>query len=212
MVHKEMRKLWPKPLVLLRNNSVKGDSRAEVTTLLGEIRAGNADAKNQLVELVYAELRGLASGLMRHERAGHTLQPTELVHEALLRLLSPEVLGQAENRSHFFAAAARAMRHILVDHARRRGAGKRGAGQEPLPLDQMLDQFAQQNFDVLALHDALNELANLHERQSHVIELRFFGGYTMEEIAEHLHVSIATVESDFRKARAYLRSQLVEDA
>ena len=188
-----------------------GDPRAEVTTLLDEIRAGNADAKSQLVELVYAELHGVASGLMRRERAGHTLQPTALVHEACLRLLTPEVLNLAPNRAYFFAAAARAMRQVLVDHARRRGAGKRTGTQEPVPLDQILDRFAAQNLDLLAVHEALTELSALHERQSRVVELRFFGGYTVEEIAEQLAVSVATVESDFRKARAYLRSRLVED-
>src|SRR5205823_12905535 len=128
-------------------------------------------AKSQLVELVYAELHGLAAGLMRHERAGHTLQPTALVHEACLRLLAPEVLGETRNRAHFFAAAARAMRHVLVDHARRRAAGKRGGGQETLALDQVLDHFAEHNLDLLAVHEALTDLANLNERQSQVIEL-----------------------------------------
>ena len=189
-----------------------GDPQAEVTTLLDDIRAGKADAQRQLIELVYAELRGLASGLMRRERAGHTLQPTALVHEACLRLLTPEVLCVARNRAHFFAAAARAMRHVLVDHARRRDADKRGGGQETLALDQVLDHFAEQNLDLLAVHEALTELAKLHERQSQVIELRFFGGYTVPEVAEQLRVSVATVESDFRKARAFLRSRLREDA
>lgn len=111
-----------------------GDPQAEVTLLLEEIRAGSADARSKFVELVYDELRGRASGLMRHERAGQTLQPTELVYEALFWLLSQQVFGQAQNRAHQFAAA-RAMRQILVDHARQRAAEKRGAGQKPMPLD-----------------------------------------------------------------------------
>ena len=188
-----------------------GDVRAEVTTLLGAIRAGKEDAKSRLVELVYAELRGLAAGLMRRERAGHTLQPTALVHEACLRLLAPEVLNVAQNRAHFFAAAARAMRHILVDHARQRAAGKRGGGQEARTLDDVLDHFAERNLDLLAVHDAVTELARLNERQSQVIELRFFGGYTVPEVAEQLQVSVSSVERDFRKACAYLRSRLIED-
>jgi RNA polymerase sigma-70 factor (ECF subfamily) len=183
----------------------------EVTTLLDAIRAGKAEAKSQLVELVYAELRKLASGLMRRERAGHTLQPTALVHEACLRLLTPDVLKVAQNRAHFFAAAARAMRHILVDHARQRAAGKRGGGQETRTLDEVLDHFAERNLDLVAVHDALTELATLNERQSQVVELRFFGGYTVEEVAEHLQVSITTVERDFRKACAFLRTRLVTD-
>jgi RNA polymerase sigma factor (TIGR02999 family) len=193
-------------------NFVAGGLQAEVTTLLDAIRAGKAEAKSRLVELVYAELRGLAAGLMRRERAGHTLQPTALVNEACLRLLTPEVLNVAQNRAHFFAAAARAMRHILVDHARQRGAGKRGGGQEAQTLDDVLDQFAQRNLDLVGVHDALTELAQLHERQSQVVELRFFSGYTMEEIAEQLQVSVTTVERDFRKACAFLHTRLVQDS
>jgi RNA polymerase sigma factor (TIGR02999 family) len=183
----------------------------EVTTLLDQIRAGNPAARNQLIELIYSELRRLAAGLMRRERTGHTLQPTALVHEAVLRLLQPAALEQAQNRSHFLAAAARAMRQVLVDHARQRAADKRGGGREALPLDDALDDFARQNLDLLAVHEALTQLAALHERQAQVIELRFFGGYTVEEIADLLHVSVGTVEGDFRKASAFLRGQLRED-
>src|SRR5207248_6219686 len=125
-----------------RENFVAGDPQAAVTTLLDAIRAGDSDAKSQFVEVVYAQLHGLAFGLMRRERASHTLQPTALVHEACLRLLTPEVLGMARNRARFFAAAARAMRHVLVDHARQPAAGKRGGGHKALALDQALDRFA----------------------------------------------------------------------
>jgi RNA polymerase sigma factor (TIGR02999 family) len=187
------------------------DLQPEVTTLLDRIRAGQTDARNQLVELLYGELRRLAGGLMRQERSGHTLQPTALVHEALLRLLSPAALATARNRAHFLAAAARAMRQVLVDHARQRAADKRGGGQQPLPLDEALDYFARQNLDVLAVHEALTELAALHERQAQIVDLRFFGGYTVEEIADLLQVSVSTVEGDFRKATAFLRSRLRED-
>ena len=107
--------------------------------------------------------------------------------------------------------AARAMRHVLVDHARQRAAGKRGGGQEALGLDQALEHFAEKNLDLLAVHEALTELAQLNERQGQVIELRFFGGYTVPEIAEQLQVSVSSVERDFRKACAYLRSRLTED-
>jgi RNA polymerase sigma-70 factor (ECF subfamily) len=209
-----MRKSPSKPFILFRagrENLVAGGLQDEVTTLLGAIRAGKAEAKSQLVELVYAELRKLAYGLMRRERAGHTLQPTALVHEACLRLLTPEVLNTAQNRAHFFAAAARAMRHVLVDHARQRAAGKRGGGQEARTLDDVLDHFAERNLDLAAVHDALTELARLNERQSQVVELRFFGGYTVEEVAEQLQVSVTTVERDFRKACAFLRTRLVTD-
>jgi RNA polymerase sigma factor (TIGR02999 family) len=148
---------------------------------------------------------------MRRERTGHTLQPTALVHEAVLRLLQPAALAHAQNRSHFLAAAAQAMRQVLVDHARQRAADKRGGGREALPLDDALDYFARQNLDLLAVHEALTRLAALHERQAQVIELRFFGGYTVEEIADLLHVSVSTIEGDFRKASAFLRGQLRED-
>jgi RNA polymerase sigma factor (TIGR02999 family) len=183
----------------------------EVTTLLDQVRAGRPDAQEKLVEVVYQELRRLAAGLMRRERPGHTLQPTGLVHEALLRLLRPDALGGAQNRAQFLAAAARAMRRVLVDHARRRAADKRGGGQAPLLLDEALDYFAEQRLDLLELHEALDRLAGLHARQAQVVELRFFGGYTVEEIAEQLQVSVSTVESDFRKATAFLRSRLAEE-
>jgi RNA polymerase sigma factor (TIGR02999 family) len=189
---------------------MSADRQREVTTLLDEIRGGNSAAKARLVELVYDELRRLASGLLRRERPEHTLQPTALAHEAFLRLLAPQALAGTRDRSHFLAAAARAMRQILVDHARRRAADKRGGGQEVLPLDEALDHLARQKLDVLAVHEALEELAGLNERQSQVVELRFFGGYTVPEIAELLEVSVSTVESDFRKATAFLRSRLVE--
>jgi len=190
---------------------VDADRQREVTTLLDEVRAGHPSARSRLVELVYDELRRRAADLLRRERPGHTLQPTALVHEALLRLLSPQALGSTRDRAHFLAAAARAMRQVLVDHARRRAADKRGGGQEVLPLDEALDYLAEQKLDVLAVHEALTELAGLSERQSQVVELRFFGGYTVEEIAELLEVSVSTVESDFRKATAFLRSRLVEE-
>jgi RNA polymerase sigma factor (TIGR02999 family) len=187
------------------------DLHREVTTLLDAIRAGDAGAQGRLVELVYAELRRLAGDLMFRERPGHTLQPTALVHEALPRLLHPDVLGGAHNRAQLLAAAARAMRRVLVDHARRRAAGKRGGGQGQVPLDEALDYYARQRLDVLAVHEALEELAGLNERQSRVVELRFFGGYTVGEVAGLLEVSVSTVESDFRKATAFLRRRLAEE-
>jgi RNA polymerase sigma factor (TIGR02999 family) len=190
---------------------VATDLHRELTTLLDAIRAGDAGARDELVELVYVELRRLAGGLMRRERPDHTLQPTALVHEALPRLLHPDVLGGAHNRAQFLAAAARAMRRVLVDHARGRAAGKRGGGQGQVPLDEALDYCARQNLDVLAVHEALDELAGLHERQSQVVELRFFGGYTVGEVAGLLQVSVSTVESDFRKATAFLRRRLAEE-
>jgi RNA polymerase sigma factor (TIGR02999 family) len=184
------------------------EPEGDVTALLGEIRAGDVRARDRLVERVYAELRRVAGGLMRAEPAGHSLQPTALLHEALADLLRGEALRQAPNRAYLFGAAARAMREVLVDHARRRRAEKRGAGRQRLPLDAVLLYFEEQKVDVLALHDALERLAALNERQSQVVTLRFFGGLTVPEVAEHLGVSVSTVESDFRVARAWLRQQL----
>ena len=185
-----------------------GNSPSEITTVLGDIRAGKAEAKTRLVELVYEELRRLAYQVMRTERAGHTLQPTALVHEGLLRILDGETLAKAPNRAYFFAAAAHAMRQVLVDHARKRAARKRGGDYERVTLDEVLDSLEQQRIDVLALNAALDELAVRHERQSKVVVLRFFGGLTMTEIAHQLDVSVSTVEDDWRIAKAWLRGQL----
>lgn len=183
----------------------------EVTALLQAIRAGDAEARGRLVEQIYQELHQVAAGLMRQEETTHTLQPTALLHEAFANLFRADVLARAPNRAYLFGAAARAMREVLVDHARRRQAAKRGSGQRPLPLDAVLHHFEEQNLDVIALHEALEQLATFHERQSQVVTLRFFGGFTVQEIAAQLGVSASTVESDFRIARAWLREQLRDD-
>jgi RNA polymerase sigma-70 factor, ECF subfamily len=182
----------------------------EVTTVLGAIRAGDAAAQNRLLELVYDELRQLAAGYMRQERIDHTLQPTALIHEAFVRLIDQDVLHRAANRRHFFAAAARAMRQVLVDCARQRKASKRQGHMQRSPFDETIASFEDRNLDLLALHDVLKQLTALHERQGRVIELRFFGGCTVPEIAELLDVSVSLVESDYRKAQAFLRSRLAE--
>jgi RNA polymerase sigma factor (TIGR02999 family) len=189
---------------------MSAEQQRQVTTLLEQVRAGDADARERLVVLIYDELRRMGRALLRRERSDHTLQPTALVHEVILRLLRADSPPSAQNRFQFLAAAARAMRRVLVDHARARAAGKRGGGRAPLPLDEALDHFARERLDLLALHEALDRLAELHRRQAQVVELRFFGGYTVEEIAEQLEVSVSTVESDFRKATAYLRGQLAD--
>lgn len=184
------------------------ESRKQVTTLLGEIQAGNDEANNLLFTLVYEELTQLAGQLMRGERHGHTLEPTALVNEAVLRLLDQDVLEQTRNRAHFFGTAARAMRQVLVDHARSRAARKRGGAAQRVPLDSVLDSFHGQNIDVLALDEALTKLSKLEKRQSDVVVLRFFGGLTMSAIAGILGFSVATIENDFRIARAWLRGQI----
>jgi RNA polymerase sigma factor (TIGR02999 family) len=183
----------------------------EVTTLLGEVRAGKSDAVERLVAVVYGELRNVAAGLMRQERPDHTLQPTALLNEALGRLLTADLQALAQDRRVFFGAAVRAMRQVLVDHARRRGADKRAEGRKREPLDETLRCFETRNVDVLAVHEALEQLSALHERQGRVVEMRFFGGFTVPEIADLLGVSVSLVEGDFRKASAFLRGRLPRD-
>jgi RNA polymerase sigma factor (TIGR02999 family) len=186
------------------------EPQGELTSLLAAVRGGDEAARDHLVECVYQELRRVAAGLIRAEPTGHSLQPTALLHEALAHLLEADALRRAPNRAYLFGAAARAMRQVLVDHARQRNAGKRGGGQRRLPLDAVLLYFQEQRVDVLTLHEALDRLAVLDERQSQVVTLRFFGGLTVPEIAEQLGVSVSTVESDFRVARAWLRRQLMD--
>jgi RNA polymerase sigma factor (TIGR02999 family) len=180
----------------------------EFTLILGRARAGDERARGELIALVYDELRRVASGLMRRERADHTLSPTGVVHEAVIRLLGDAIFDKAADRSYLFASAARAMREILVEHARRRAAGRRGGGRRRVPLDRVVESFEAKDLDVIALHEALDRLAEWNQRQSQIITLRYFGGLTMAEVAESLGVSIVTVERDWRVARAWLGSQL----
>jgi RNA polymerase sigma factor (TIGR02999 family) len=153
----------------------------------------------------------VAAGLMRRERADHTLPPTAVVHEAVIRLMADSVIKHAPDRSYLFAAAARAMRQVLIEHARRRATSRRGGGQRRVPLDFVVDYFEVQGVDVVAIHEALERLAELHERQSQVVTLRYFGGMTVPEIAEAMGLSISTVESDWRIARAWLSSELRQE-
>jgi RNA polymerase sigma factor (TIGR02999 family) len=184
------------------------ERRGDLTAILNEARSGGAEARERLVRAIYAELRRTAGGLMRRERPGHTLQPSALVHEALLRLLDGDTLANIPNRRYLFAAAAQAMRQVLVEHARRRGARKRDGNRVRIPLDQVLAGFDEQGLDVIALHEALERLARDHPRPAQVVTLRFFGGLSVPEVAESLEVSDTTIESDWRFARAWLRGQL----
>lgn len=178
----------------------------EVTRLLGDIEAGKEQAKHELFQLVYEELRRLAKGLMRSERPDHTWQPTVLVHEALLRLYDDsKVFGK--NRAYFFGAVVKAMRQLLREHARGKQTQQSGGGWKRVPLDDLLDFYGQQ-VDVPDLEESLEQLAALNQRQHEVVTLRFYGGWHMKEIAQLLEVSVATVENDFRAARAFLRSRL----
>jgi RNA polymerase sigma factor (TIGR02999 family) len=184
------------------------ESTSEITLALQAAGQGQREAADRLAGLVYEELRRVAAGLMRKERVEHTLQPTALVHEAFARILDQDVLKQATNRRFFFAAAARAMRQVLVDHARQRAAAKRLGQRQRVPFEETIQHFEEQKLELLALNEALEQLGKLNERQSQVIELRFFGGFTVPEVAELLGVSVSVVESDFRLARAFLRSRL----
>jgi RNA polymerase sigma factor (TIGR02999 family) len=188
------------------------ESQHALTLVLGRARAGDDGAKDEVLALVYDELRRVVSGLMRRERADHTLSPTAVVHEAVIRLLGDAVFDKAADRGYLFASAARAMREVLIDHARRRTAGRRGGGRRRVPLDAVVDYFQEQGLDLIAVHEALDRLAEHDERQAQVMTLRYFGGMTVAEVASALGVSVVTVERDWRLARAWLVGQLGGDA
>jgi RNA polymerase sigma factor (TIGR02999 family) len=187
---------------------MEAEPKQQLTLILGRARAGDEQARGEVVSLVYDELRRVASRLMRRERADHTLSPTAVVHEAVIRLMGEVVFDKAADRNYLFASAARAMREVLIDHARRRGADRRGGGRHRVPLDSMVDYFEQQGVDVVAVHEALDRLAELDSRQAHVMTLRYFAGMTVAEVAVALGVSVVTVERDWRLARAWLAGQL----
>jgi RNA polymerase sigma factor (TIGR02999 family) len=180
--------------------------RHEVTRLLIAWRAGDPDALERLTPIVYQELHRLAAAYMARERPGHTLQATALVHEAYLRLVDLQGVGW-KDRAHFFAVAARTMRRILVDFARARNYQKRDAG-ERVSLDDSLVLTEQPGPQLVALDDALNQLAAIDSRKSQIVELRYFGGLQVEETAEALNVSPETVMRDWRAAKAWLYLQL----
>lgn len=178
----------------------------ETTRLLAELADGDRAAAERLLPLVYDELRSLAARCMRGQPADHTWQPTALVHEAFLRLSGAEPCA---NRHHFLALAAKAMRQLLVDHARRRSADKRGGGRQRVTLAGIGEKTTPA-VDALALDEALRQLARLHPRQAQIIELRFFGGLTIAETARALELGTTTVEDDFVMARAWLARELAD--
>ena len=182
---------------------------SQITELLEAWRAGRTEAFDQLFALVYDELRSLASGYMQRERPDHTLQTTALVNEAYLKLLGHKDLI-LENRLHFFAIAARVMRQILIDHARTRQYKKRGGQTLKVSLDEAAIFSDERAADLLALDDALKQLATIDARKSQVVELRFFGGMTIEETAKYLGVSLNTVVRDWELARAWLYQYIYE--
>src|SRR5690242_516587 len=179
-----------------------------ITELLIDWGKGDQAALERLMPLVYNELRRLATNYLRRERAGHTLQPTALVNEAYLKLIDQKN-AKWQNRAQFFGISAQLMRRILVDHARQRQAVKRGgSNQERLSITSVEAVLKQPEIDLLALNEALDELAQMDPQQSRIVELKFFGGLSIEETAEVLGISHATVERDWKMARAWLRRQL----
>jgi RNA polymerase sigma factor (TIGR02999 family) len=184
------------------------DEVADLTTLLQAWRTGVPDAAERLMGLVHQELRRVAAARLRHERPDHTLEPAALVNEAYLRLAGQRQLDW-QNRAQFFAIASREMRRILIDHARKRRAEKReGFVGERITVSEVADPAGQADADVLGLHDALAEFAVVNRRQADAIELRYFGGLTIEEIAAVTSVSMATVKRDLTEAKEWLRQRL----
>jgi RNA polymerase sigma factor (TIGR02999 family) len=188
------------------------DPLCDLGGLLDAARAGQEGAQKRLVELIYDEIRRLAGARMRHQRPGHTLQPTALVHEVVLKLLQGDTLEHVPNRGYLIAAACEAMKQVLADHAKRRNAAKRGGGRARVPLDEALAYFEERKLDVIALRDAVACLAREHPRSARIVDLRFFGGLTVPEVAKAMGVAVATVESDWRFARARLHDLLEDES
>ena len=184
-------------------------SELDLTQILERVQSGDEQARADLFTAAYDELRVAASALMRRERVDHTLQPSALINEAAMRLIRQNALDRMPDRAYFFGAMVRAMRCALVDHARGKLTRRRGEGEKALSLDQAIDVMQKESgVDLVALDDALKELSTQRERTGQIVELRFFGGLTLEEIAEQLSVSLATVNREWRYARAWLYDQM----
>src|SRR5271155_3266140 len=179
----------------------------EVTMLLSALTNGEDGAASKLIPVVYDELRRLAGSYMRRERVDHTLQPTALVHEAYLKLVEQRSVDW-QSRAHFFGIAAQVMRRILIDHARGYLRDKRGGGQKPVPIDEALVFAPEQSMELVKIDQALEQLTKLDPRQAKIVELRFFGGLTVEQTADLLGISEKTVKRDWSMAKAWLRGEL----
>ena len=186
-----------------------GPDEPQITQLLAAWSEGDQTALNAMMPLVYGELHRMARRFMARQNPGHTLQPTALINEAFIKLVGNEN-KEWKNRAHFFGVAAQAMRHILVDYARSRNYAKRGAGAQRVELDQAVAVTDEASGDIVALDDALNELSKVDRRKSQVVELRYFGGLTVEETAEVLKVSTITVIRDWSLAKAWLYRELAK--
>ena len=189
---------------------MQSEQLAQITKILRDVRNGDRSAWDRLLPVVYDELRDLAARYMQRERKDHTLQPTALVHEAYLKLVD-QTRVDWQGRAHFFAVAAQAMRRILIDHARQNRAAKRGGGRERIVLDEKLVAGSRQEEDLLALEDALVKLAKLDPRQARIVELRFFGGLSVAEVAEVEGTSKRSVEREWTMVRSWLRRELSEN-
>jgi len=188
---------------------VVGPRSQDVTTILKLASDGDDSAVRRLLPLVYDELRALAESYLKQERPDHTLQATALVHEAYMRLIKQEDV-EWQNRAHFFGVAAQAIRRILVDHARHHQRVKRGGQRQRVQLEDGVALLDESGLDLLALDEAMNKLAEFNERAARVVELRFFGGLSRQEVGEFLSISLRTVADDWRLARAWLRRELSE--
>jgi RNA polymerase sigma factor (TIGR02999 family) len=186
---------------------MQGKRDGEITRLLGAFGKGEPDAEARLMELTYRELRKIAAGHMRRERSGRSLQTTDLVHEAYLRLVD-QAGTPWRDRAHFYQVAAHVMREVLIDRARKRHAGKRGGGVPEISLDRALNIAEAHSGDLLVLEEALTRLQKLDGRQCQVVEMRFFAGMSEDEIAEVLGVSARTVNREWRMARAWLYKEV----
>lgn len=184
--------------------------RALATELLDKATQGESDAIGRLMAVVYDDFRELAAKYLRQEPAGHTLQPTALVHEAFVRLIDQTNIDW-KGRTHFLAIGAQAMRRILVDHARKRKRLKRGGSRKRITFDDEITLSPQHDQDLLAVDDLLAELQKIDPRQAKIVELRFFGGMTSAEVADYLSISKSTADREWRVVRAWLRQQLSED-
>ncbi|BDC49863.1 DNA-directed RNA polymerase sigma-70 factor [Bryobacterales bacterium F-183] len=189
-------------------DSSSSDPTGTVTKLIRASSLGDSDARERLIAEIYADLHRIAARMMSRERAGHTLQATALVNEVLLKFLIKDDPFAAENKKQLMSIAAISMRHMLVDHARAKGRAKRGGPAEQIPIQTELDGVAPSSEKLLLINDALRRLEQKGERHARVAELRIFGGFTTEEIAEVLNVATRTVERDWLFARAWLQNEL----
>ncbi len=187
--------------------SSTSDQPGQVTQLLERWSGGDQSALEELTPLVYNELRNVADAYLRRERPDHTLQATALVNEAYLRLIGQKH-GRWEGRKHFYGIAARLMRQVLIEHARKHKAEKRGGGRVTVTLDHYDEVADTPDVDILAVHEALERLATFDEQQARIVELRFFGGLSIQEAAETMGIGHATVEREWKMARAWLRNEL----